>query len=151
MPIQRGYQPEEELDLTNPPQGDSGIPKEEVDWQRVFTETEKRSPKFFRMLVKAADIHNRKNLNYAGQGTDPFANFREAEKYACPSCGEKIPAWLGVAIRISDKTSRINNLLGGIPDMVGESLLDTYTDLGVYSKIFCILYEEWEEKKKKKL
>jgi hypothetical protein len=146
-PLTDSHQPDEyDLDLTNPLQGDpiSSTPK----WQQILQVTQQRSPKFFEILVESADLHNRKNLNYAGVGDDPFANFRETEKFSCPYCGEKIPAWLGVAIRISDKYSRFCNLLGGIPDMVGESIKDTDIDLSVYSKIFKILYEEWEEKQK---
>jgi hypothetical protein len=122
------------------------IRTKEETWLDIFEATAKRSPKFFAILVKSADIHNRKNLNYAGAGDDPFANFRECEKLSCPYCGEKVPAWLGVAIRMSDKYSRFMNLLGGVEDMVGESILDTDLDLSVYAKIFNILYQEWLER-----
>ena len=120
------------------------------DWQKIFEETQKRSPKFFDLLIKSADIHNRKNKNYAGVGEDPFANFRECEKFSCQYCKNKIPAWLGVVIRESDKWSRITNLLGGVEDLVGESVLDTFLDLSIYGKIFCILYTEWEQQQEKK-
>jgi hypothetical protein len=120
----------------------------EEEWYKILTETLTRSPKFFDELVKSADIHNRKNLNYAGNGTDPFKNFRECEKLACPYCKRKIPAWVGVMIRMTDKYSRMTNLLGGIDDMVGESVKDTDLDLSIYAKIFKILYEEWEQEQK---
>lgn len=124
------------------------FPGQDQNWTDIFRSTQERSPKFFECLVEMADTHNKKNNNYAGECSDPFANFRMCENFSCPSCGNKIPAWLGVAIRMSDKWSRITNLMGGIQDLVGESLLDTYKDLGVYSQIFKVLYEQWEEEQK---
>jgi hypothetical protein len=119
-------------------------------WETVFKQTKERSPRFFECLRIMADTHNRKNANYAGEGSDPFANFRMCEQFSCPHCGNKIPAWLGVAIRMSDKWSRFANLLGGVQDLVGESILDTDLDLGVYSQIFKVLYNEWEEDQRAK-
>lgn len=94
-----------------------------------------RHSPFYTVLVAAADLHARKNLNYAGDGDDPFKNFRE--------CGDfNIPAWKGVLVRLSDKWSRIKNLAKGLPDKVGESLEETLMDNGVYSFIaVCLLRE----------
>lgn len=122
----------------------------ETSWETIFKKTKERSPKFFECLMNMADIHNRKNANYAGEGNDPFANFRMCEQFSCPNCGDKIPAWLGVAIRMSDKWSRFANLLGGVKDQVGESILDTDIDLSVYANIFKILFLEWEEEQRVK-
>lgn len=118
------------------------------EWFTIFSKTKERSPKFFEALTMMADIHNRKNANYAGEGNDPFANFRMCEQFSCPSCGNKIPAWLGLAIRMSDKWSRFANLLGGVQDQVGESILDTVLDISVYANIFKVMRAEWEAEQK---
>jgi len=94
-----------------------------------------RPSPFYDILVRAADIHARKNLNYAGMGDDPFKNFKECEDFG-------IPAWKGILVRMSDKWMRIKNLANGMPDLVGESLEDTILDLLVYSGIdLCMLRE----------
>ena len=99
------------------------------------------SPKFYALLDEIKDLHDRKNSNYAGDGGDPFANFRECEDFG-------IPAWKGVLTRMSDKWMRIKNLADGIEDKVGESMIDTLTDLAVYSLICRILVEEAQENEK---
>lgn len=104
---------------------------------------ENRPSKFYEMLVKAADTHARKNLNYAGDGDDPFRNFRECEEFG-------VPTWKGLLVRMSDKWMRIKNLAKGIPDLVGESLEDTIKDLGVYSMItLAVLLEVLDDSRQK--
>jgi len=94
---------------------------------------------FYAVLVEAADLHARKNANYAGDGDDPFKNFRECWDF-------NIPAWKGILIRLSDKWSRIKNLAKGIEDKVGEAIDDTLMDNGVYSFIaVCMLRETTDD------
>lgn len=94
-----------------------------------------RPSPFYEVLVRAADLHHRKNTNYAGIGDDPFRNFRESEDFG-------IPAWKGVLVRMSDKWMRIKNLVGGVPDKVGEGLSETLIDLLVYSGLCMNLIDE---------
>jgi len=97
-----------------------------------------RPSPFYKVLVEAAELHARKNHNYAGIGGDPFRNFRECEDFG-------IPSWLGVLVRLSDKWSRIKNLASGIPDRVGEAIDETLMDQGVYSLIgVCLLREMYD-------
>lgn len=93
-----------------------------------------KNPAFEALLEEIKDLHNRKNANYAGKD-DPYANFRR-----CEAIG--IPAWMGIIVRMEDKMSRIENLAGGVPDMVGESLIDTLVDLGVYSLLCSLVLKE---------
>ena len=62
-------------------------------------------PRFYEILLQMADLHSRKNQNYAQDG-DPLSNLRECEKMG-------IPAHMGVAIRLTDKFSRYTQLLKG--------------------------------------
>ena len=96
------------------------------------------NPKFNALLEKIRDTHDRKNSNYA-RPEDPFFNFRGCEEIG-------IPAWKGVLVRMGDKWNRIQNLANGVPDRVGESILDTLEDLAVYALIDILLYKEELEK-----
>ena len=88
--------------------------------------------RFYALLDEIADLHSRKNSNYAND--DPLSNFKECERFG-------IPAFHGCLVRMSDKWSRIVELAKGKPDAVGESLSDTLKDLSVYSLIAIILLE----------
>jgi len=90
--------------------------------------------KFLLLIDEMVILHRNKNANY-GSNSDPFANFRECEKFG-------IPAWLGCLVRMSDKWSRLINLANGVPDKVGESITDTLLDLSIYAMICKILFEE---------
>ena len=87
------------------------------------------------ILHQAIDLHRRKNSTYTGGSSDVFANFRECEVFG-------IPAWKGVLCRMTDKWSRLRALAQGVPDLVGESLVDTLMDNLVYSAICIGLYQE---------
>lgn len=101
------------------------------------------NPKFNKLLEELRDLHERKNDNYARTG-DPLSNLKACERIACPSCGTPIPAWVGVAIRLTDKWERYMNLLSGVPDRVGEDVKETVRDQTVYSMLWLLLREEWE-------
>lgn len=98
-------------------------------------------PRFYELLDIIADLHHRKNYNYAKQG-DPLSNFRMCEEFG-------IPATMGTMVRISDKYSRLTQLMKGKKDVVGESLKDTFMDMAVYSLLEIVLLEEEEDKAKK--
>jgi len=79
-----------------------------------------------------ADLHSRKNSDYAGS-QDPLSNFRRAEQFG-------IPAWKGALVRMSDKWSRIVTLATKEQAEVrDESFEDTLIDLAVYSLLTIIL------------
>ena len=79
------------------------------------------------------ETQRKKDHDYAGENT-PFSNLVQ-----CELAG--IPAWVGVAIRIGDKVSRIINFAKQQDFQVTESLVDTLLDLAVYCMICIILYE----------
>lgn len=95
------------------------------------------SPRFHALLAEIADLHDRKNADYAGDG-DPFANFRL-------SAGLGVSPFLGCLVRMGDKWSRVQTLVRKGEEnraVVEESLTDTLRDLAVYSLIAICLYEE---------
>lgn len=97
-------------------------------------------PKFFEYLKVMAEIHSKKNWDYAKSTIDPFRNFRMSEDIG-------IPAWKGSLIRMGDKFIRINNIaLKGNRAVKDETIIDTLIDLANYSIITAILYEEWKNK-----
>ena len=92
----------------------------------------KQSERFYELLEDMKRTHDAKRHDYAST-EDVFANFRH-----CEIAG--IPAWKGVAVRISDKFSRIMGF--------DESIKDTQVDMANYALIALILYEEDNGKKK---
>lgn len=90
--------------------------------------------KFYELLKKIEDLHDRKNSNYAND-SDPLSNLKQSEQFG-------IPAWQGTLVRMSDKWSRITELAKGKEDLVGEAIEDTLLDLAIYSLLCIILYEE---------
>lgn len=89
-------------------------------------------PRFYQLLEELADLHSRKNHDYA-RADDPLSNFRQCEAFG-------VPAWLGVLVRMSDKWSRIQQLAGGKMAQ-NESLQDSLRDLAVYSLLALVLTE----------
>jgi len=104
------------------------------------TETPKRygHPGFYELLEHMADVHSRKNHDYAGEG-DPLANFRLSLL-----CG--VEPWVGAFVRITDKWSRIANFIKqGTLKVSSETVEDTLLDLSVYSLLAILLYRERAE------
>ena len=92
-------------------------------------------PRFYELLVKMADLHSRKNHDYAGKG-NPLRNF-----YKCREQG--IEPWRGVMVRLSDKWSRLESFCRqGKLEVKGESVVDTLMDNAVYSLLAILLFEE---------
>ena len=117
--------------------------------------TEKRygHPKFYELLEAEAELHSRKNSDYAADD-DPLSNLRMCEQIilVCPKCKHhfKMPAWIGVIVRLMDKWSRIIQLIpkvlsGEGPAVKGESIKDSLTDNSVYSKLDIVVLDEWIE------
>ena len=99
--------------------------------------------RFYELLLEIAELHARKNANYA-EDNDPLSNL----KY-CANFG--IRPFIGVMVRLSDKWSRITQLAKGKPDLVGESIKDTLFDNAVYSLLSIILLEEENKNVPKKI
>lgn len=99
--------------------------------------TRRGHPRFYQLLREMEDLHNRKNANYATD-ENPLSNFEECE-------GFNVPAEVGTMVRMSDKWSRLKQLMKGKKDEVGESIKDTLMDLAVYCLIEIILIEKAEE------
>jgi hypothetical protein len=91
---------------------------------------------FFELIAGAKELHKAKNAGYSGDNPDPWANFRECEKFG-------IRAIDGVMTRLCDKVVRFNNVYKNSSlDQVGESAIDTLRDLAAYSLIaYCLLGE----------
>jgi hypothetical protein len=102
--------------------------------------------RFYELLEKMRDIHDRKNSDYSAE-KDPLSNFRLTEAF-------DVEPWLGVLVRITDKYSRIVQLTRKTLDgkeaaVADEKIQDTLIDLANYSILMIILYEEWLRKKRR--
>lgn len=95
-------------------------------------------PRFYELLEEIAELHSRKNFNYAENG-NPLSNLKSSEKYF------NIPSHIGTAIRMADKWERLCQLIKGKKDVLGEAMADTLRDLAVYCLLEIILLEESEK------
>lgn len=97
------------------------------------------SERFHDILKEWGLLHDTKQTDY-GLKSDPFSNVRASEDFG-------IPGWIGAVVRANDKVKRIQKaarqyLETGEITMANESLVDAFDDLGVYSGIARVLYEE---------
>ena|ERR1019366_4502736 len=77
------------------------------------------------------EITKKKNLDYCGKGSDPFANFSRVEAIGIASTEQ------GFLTRIMDKICRINSFVqNGTLQIKEESVLDNLTDLANYAALF---------------
>ncbi|KKN61526.1 hypothetical protein LCGC14_0521140 [marine sediment metagenome] len=90
-------------------------------------------PGFYQLLDEIADLHDRKNHDYAGD--DPLSNLKLCEEFG-------IPAWKGVIVRLTDKWSRITQLITKEAQVKDESIEDTLKDSAVYSLLAIVLKRE---------
>ncbi len=107
---------------------------EELTGAKIPRTTRRGHSMFYQLLATIADLHDRKNNNYAQDG-NPLSNLT-----GCTRIG--LPPHVGVVVRLQDKWSRIEQLMQGKPDLVGESLEDTLMDNAVYSLLAIILLRE---------
>lgn len=99
----------------------------------------KRVKGFKETLEKMNSIREAKNHDYAGVG-DPFDNFKMVEKLGITSV-EK-----GILVRMTDKMSRIVNLLEREGKVEDEKIEDTLLDLANYTVILkCYLEHKKDE------
>jgi hypothetical protein len=90
---------------------------------------------FEETLDKMLKTFKAKNTDYAGKG-DPFRNFKLCEQLGICSVEQ------GIMVRMSDKMSRISNLLTNEAQVKSESIYDTLEDLSVYSIILKCYLEQ---------
>lgn len=92
---------------------------------------------FIELLDKMKETHIAKSAGYAGaHNPDPFANFREAERFG-------VGTFKGVLVRMADKFTRLANLVKDPKnDQVGETIEDTLLDLASYALIAICLWRE---------
>lgn len=103
--------------------------------EECFSEVSELSNRSVDFVVSSViDTFKRKNAAY---GNDTLANFYRVER------DFGIDPMVGLITRMSDKMSRIENLLDD-PDLekVGEALQDTYTDLGAYALIAIMVIKD---------
>ena len=84
-----------------------------------------------------AELHHKKNAGDSGKHSDPWHNFKQAEKLF-------LSAYQGVLLRMSDKHERYKNI-SAAPELeqCNEALEDTLLDLCSYALIaICLLREE---------
>jgi len=102
--------------------------------QKRKTEKRHGHPRFYELLDEIADLHSRKNHDYAH--SDPLSNLRVSEQFG-------IPGWKGVLVRLADKWQRIVNFARrGSLEVKDESVIDTLKDLAIYALLDIILFEE---------
>lgn len=93
------------------------------------------SPAFYELLGDMAELHSRKNHDYAGSG-DPLRNFYKSRE-------QGVEPWRGVMIRLSDKWSRLESFCRQNElEVKDESIEDTLMDNAVYSLLAIILRRE---------
>lgn len=91
-----------------------------------------RNPKFHALLEELGALHESKNHDYAND--DPLSNLRR-----CQALG--IDPLMGVLVRLTDKQSRIEELVKGKTPK-HESLRDSLIDQAAYSLLAIILLDE---------
>jgi hypothetical protein len=92
-----------------------------------------RNPAFLAILDEIKALHESKNHDYA-TNADPLSNLRRSEAFG-------VPAFKGVLVRLSDKWSRIEQLVSGKTPK-HESLRDSLIDNAVYSLLAVVLLDE---------
>lgn len=90
-------------------------------------------PRFYQLLEEIAELHSRKNHDYA-KTDEPLSNFTRSKALG-------IEPWRGVLVRMSDKWSRLEQLATGKTPK-NESMRDTLIDLAVYALIDVLLLED---------
>lgn len=92
-------------------------------------------PGFYKLLQEMAELHSRKNHDYAGS-EQPLRNF-----YKCKDMG--ISPFIGIMVRLSDKWARLESfIVQGKLEVSEESIVDTLMDNAVYSLLAILLYKE---------
>ena len=100
-------------------------------------------PDFYKLLEQMAELHSRKNHDYAGN-ENPLRNF-----YKCKDMG--LDPFTGIMVRLSDKWSRLESFMQqGVLEVAGESVEDTLLYNAVYSLLAILLFREQKNEENKK-
>ena len=97
---------------------------------RSTTTVQHGDPRFYQLLEEIAELHSRKNHDYA-KTNEPLSNFTRSRAIG-------VEPWRGVLVRMSDKWSRIEQLSSG-KVAKNESLRDSLIDLAVYALLDVLL------------
>ena len=93
-------------------------------------------PRYLALLDQMRALHEAKAAGYAGQATDTWTNFREAERWG-------VSALDGCLVRMGDKYRRAQNVYTNpANEQVGEALRETLVDLAAYAMIAVCLMDE---------
>jgi len=90
------------------------------------------NPTFLRLIEQIAEVHNRKNADYA-RADNPYSNFEFAGQLAAEFSD---PTDRAFAILIGVKLARLGQLLGHGKTPQNESIDDTMVDLTTYAAIW---------------
>tara|TARA_R110000824_G_scaffold1439_1_gene7211 strand:+ start:4978 stop:5277 length:300 start_codon:yes stop_codon:yes gene_type:complete len=91
------------------------------------------NPKFHALLEEIAELHDKKNTDYANE-KDCLSNLK-----GCARLG--LPPMIGTIIRMQDKWGRIENFCKN-GSLVNESLRDSLIDNAVYSLLAVTILDE---------
>jgi len=99
-------------------------------------------PRFAEILKELQILHDKKNSDYSIPDR-PLSNLQECEDMG-------IPGWIGVAVRLGDKYSRLKqcarkHFLNEELAVKGETVRETLRDNAIYSILAMILYEEGDK------
>jgi hypothetical protein len=92
------------------------------------------SQAFHDLLVKAGEMHDRKQADY-GRDDDPFYNIKQSANWG-------IEPWVGAMMRADDKMGRLRAMAQDGGELVNEPIEDSLMDIAVYALIALVLREE---------
>ena len=96
---------------------------------------EMRNPAFHKLLEEIKTLHDKKNADY-GADNDPLKNLK-----GCIRMGDHPTK--GIAIRLQDKMSRIENYYKN-GSLANESVRDSFMDLAIYGLLAIVILDEGE-------
>ena len=100
-----------------------------------------RNPKFKAIIEEILDLHDAKSHDYS-EDADPLSNLKRCQAFG-------VRPFLGVMVRLTDKWSRLEQLVGGGKTAKNESIRDSLIDNAIYSLLAVVLFDEETERKKR--
>lgn len=103
-------------------------------------------PKFYEILKELADLHDKKNAQYATQ-SNPLANFKRCALLESKLFKDSIKNKpLAVALSFMAKqVDAVYEMVGESKENTPDSIKEKLMDISVYSIIAIILIEEYED------
>lgn len=100
-------------------------------------------PRFYELTDAEADLHSRKNGDYAGVNQRPMGNFERVAKIMAlyPEFPFATPYGIGVIYMMKQLDAALS-LMARRQEGSVEGVADRLTDIGVYAKLIRIMYEE---------